>query len=114
MKENISTGTVSLFAQKHSDWIYSLFLSEDQKTLFSGCEKCQLVNHSLHTLKSIQRIMDLGIGLLSGIDMKRNLLVVGGKYKFCFLRLAGKHGNDCIYSIIFGGLHNIQIQVEGG
>ena len=101
MKENISTGQVAPFPQKHSNWICSLFLSEDQQTLFSGCDNGDLKQHSLHTLKSIQGIRDLGIGALTGIDMKKNLLVVGGEKKFCLLRFARKCGKDLNVYIIY-------------
>ena len=94
VKENLTTGTVSPFLKKHLNWINSLLLSPDQKTAFSGCDSSQLIHHSLHTLKYIQEIKNLDIGLLSGIDMKRNLLVVGGQTKFCLLRLTGKCGSD--------------------
>ena len=94
MKENLITGAVSPFTRMHLSYIRSLILSPDQKTAFSGCDSCQLIHHSLLTLKSIQGIRNLGIGQLFGIDMKRNLLVVGGQYKFCLFRLAGKCGNN--------------------
>ena len=45
--------------------------------------------------------MDLNISPLCGIDMKKNLLVVGGETQFCLLRLSSKseNGNHLLYDL---------------
>ena len=80
----------------------SILLSHSQSVLFSVCDNSELMLHSLHTLKPIQRFVNLEIGELCGIDLKRNLLVVGGEYKFCLLRLTKKYknGNYSIQDIL--------------
>ena len=88
MKENLSTGTVSRFPQEHSNEIDCLFVSEDQKTLFSGCDDSELRQHSVETLKPVGEMINLGIGELHGIDQKSNLLVVGGEKKFSLFELS--------------------------
>ena len=94
LKKNIISRRVSQFPGKHSNGMFTLLLSSDKKSVFSGCYNSQLMRHSLHTLKSIQGIVKLDIGEISGIDIRGNLVVVGGKYKFCLLRLNGKCRND--------------------
>ena len=88
MKENLSAETVFTFPNKHSDYIVSLFLSEDQKILFSGCKKGELKQNSVDTLQSVGDTTNLGIGSLYGIDQKSNLLAVGGQKKFSLLQLS--------------------------
>ena len=106
LKENIISRRVSFFPKKHSSLISSLLLFTDQKTVISGCSNSQLMRHSLQTLKAVQGFMDLNIGELFGIDMKRNLLVVGGENMFCILRLTkkSKNGNYSIWYIYWGYL----------
>ena len=87
MKENIVTGKVHTFPQKHSNQIYSLFLSSDQKTLFSGCYNSDLKQHSVDTLQAVGGTTNLCIGALYGIDQKSNLLAVGGQKKFSLIQL---------------------------
>lgn len=89
-KENLSTRTVSRFPEKHSNWIDSLLLSEDQKTLFSGCNSSVLKQHSVETLQPVGTNYTFGIGQLHGIDLKKNLLAVGGRNKFSLLLLTKK------------------------
>ena len=102
MKENISTGQVHTFPQKHSNWICSLFLSEDQQTLFSGCDNSDLKQHSVETLQPVGGTINLGIGALLGIDLKSNLLAVGGEKKFSLIQLIKipNQGNQDIYYYI--------------
>ena len=71
----------------------SLILSKEEDVLFSGCITSFLVQHSTKTLKIIGEPIDLGIGSLKGIDLKNNLLLVGGKEKFRIIKL-GKRPNS--------------------
>ena len=87
MKVNLISGAESKFPQTHYKQIHSLFLSENQKTLFSGCWNGELKQHSINTLQQVGRTTNLGIGWLFGIDLKSNLLVVGGQWNFSLLQL---------------------------
>ena len=116
MKENLSTGKVHTFPQKHSNQIYSLFLSEDQQTLFSGCYGSDLKQHSVDTLQPVGGTTNLGIGYLHGIDQKSNLLAVGGAKKFSLIQLSKipNQGSKMflythIYDIVWGREREINL-----
>ena len=87
VKEVLKSQLVYKFKFEHSQPIYNLVLTKDEKILFSGCDGGVLVQHSTKTFKPIGDPLQLNIGMLKSMDLNSNILLVGGHEQFRIIQL---------------------------
>ena len=91
-KEDLVSKEVSTFAYKHEEYIFSLCLSKDKKTLFSGCDGGILALHCVESGKTIGEPQQLDMGSIFGMEQNSNLLLVGGFNKFGLFKIPEDRG----------------------
>ena len=98
VREELKSNAIFKFVYKHSEEVYSLFLTKDENVLFSGCNGSLLIQHSTQTYKPIGDPLNLNIRQIISMDQNSNLLIVGGFEKWKVIKLEKRIGSGNYYT----------------